>query len=151
MDNTFLSHHGIKGQKWGIRRFQDSDGSLTPAGKKRYEKQIKKQVDKLDKHFSKSAVGQYQMAVLASKAAAARTKEEDFEAFTQLVNSGNAYVHGHTTKNYKEGSLDFYSTDKDDPIFRIKMIDGEQFAAQWIKDADRINYEKWEKYSDKKG
>lgn len=32
-----LYHHGIKGQKWGVRRFQNKDGSLTPAGKKRYD------------------------------------------------------------------------------------------------------------------
>ena len=32
-----LTHHGIKGQKWGVRRFQNKDGSLTPAGKKRYD------------------------------------------------------------------------------------------------------------------
>ncbi len=31
-----LYHHGVKGQRWGIRRFQKKDGSLTPAGKKRY-------------------------------------------------------------------------------------------------------------------
>ena len=31
-----IYHHGIKGQKWGVRRFQNKDGSLTPAGKKRY-------------------------------------------------------------------------------------------------------------------
>lgn len=31
-----LYHHGIKGQKWGIRRFQNSDGSLTNAGRRRY-------------------------------------------------------------------------------------------------------------------
>lgn len=31
-----LSHHGIKGMKWGIRRFQNEDGSLTPAGQERY-------------------------------------------------------------------------------------------------------------------
>ena len=31
-----LYHHGIKGQKWGVRRFQNEDGSLTPAGKERY-------------------------------------------------------------------------------------------------------------------
>lgn len=31
-----LYHHGIKGQRWGIRRFQNEDGSLTPAGVKRY-------------------------------------------------------------------------------------------------------------------
>lgn len=32
----YLIHHGIKGQKWGVRRFQNSDGSLTPAGRERY-------------------------------------------------------------------------------------------------------------------
>lgn len=31
-----IYHHGIKGQKWGVRRFQNKDGSLTPAGKERY-------------------------------------------------------------------------------------------------------------------
>ena len=31
-----LAHHGIKGQKWGVRRFQNEDGSLTPEGEKRY-------------------------------------------------------------------------------------------------------------------
>ena len=31
-----LCHHGIKGQRWGIRRYQNEDGSLTEAGRKRY-------------------------------------------------------------------------------------------------------------------
>lgn len=35
-DPNYLEHHGILGMKWGIRRFQNSDGSLTPAGKARY-------------------------------------------------------------------------------------------------------------------
>jgi hypothetical protein len=32
-----LYHHGIRGQRWGVRRFQNEDGSLTPAGEKRYD------------------------------------------------------------------------------------------------------------------
>lgn len=34
--NDYLKHHGVKGQKWGIRRYQNEDGTLTTLGKKRY-------------------------------------------------------------------------------------------------------------------
>lgn len=33
--STELNHHGILGQKWGVRRFQNEDGSYTEAGKRR--------------------------------------------------------------------------------------------------------------------
>lgn len=49
MDNVYvltsdgeLYHHGTKGMKWGIRRYQNADGSLTAAGKKRYANEVKK-------------------------------------------------------------------------------------------------------------
>lgn len=34
--SLYLMHHGVKGQKWGVRKYQNSDGSLTPEGRKRY-------------------------------------------------------------------------------------------------------------------
>lgn len=42
MREQYLVHHGIEGQKWGIRRYQNPDGSLTAEGKARY-KEAKKQ------------------------------------------------------------------------------------------------------------
>ena len=38
MVNNDIYHAGIKGMKWGVRRYQNKDGSLTPAGKKRYDR-----------------------------------------------------------------------------------------------------------------
>lgn len=40
LQHSFLCHHGIKGMKWGVRRYQNPDGSLTSAGKVRYGKHI---------------------------------------------------------------------------------------------------------------
>lgn len=38
ISNDELYHHGVKGQRWGVRRYQNADGTLTSAGKKRYAK-----------------------------------------------------------------------------------------------------------------
>lgn len=38
MATNELTHWGIKGMKWGVRRYQNSDGSLTAAGKRRYDR-----------------------------------------------------------------------------------------------------------------
>lgn len=39
-NELILAHHGVKGQKWGVRRYQNEDGSLTAAGRKQYDKNL---------------------------------------------------------------------------------------------------------------
>ena len=75
MSETVLIHHGIKGQKWGIRRFQNKDGSLTPAGKKR--------VSKLESQY---------MALTGKKINSQSAKPKTIEERTKELQSQKAYL-----------------------------------------------------------
>lgn len=61
-----LAHHGILGMKWGVRRFQDENGSLTSAGKKRYNDDIESAKSDLatSKSQYKNAKAEYNRATL---------------------------------------------------------------------------------------
>lgn len=49
MTENELYHHGILGQRWGVRRFQNKDGSLTAKGKKHLKKVYKNKIDEYDR------------------------------------------------------------------------------------------------------
>lgn len=49
-----LYHHGIKGMRWGVRRFQNPDGTLTAAGKRR-ERRDQARADKIARKEAKAA------------------------------------------------------------------------------------------------
>lgn len=54
-EEFLLMHHGIPGMKWGVRRYQNSDGSLTPAGQRRLERKDVKWANKNhDKIYKKT-------------------------------------------------------------------------------------------------
>lgn len=53
--SNYLAHHGIKGQQWGVRRFQNEDGTLTAEGRARLAASHTKDIE-----FSMKKVKQYE-------------------------------------------------------------------------------------------
>lgn len=51
--NQELYHFGVKGMKWGVRRYQNKDGSLTKAGRKRISKEYKKESERVANELNK--------------------------------------------------------------------------------------------------
>lgn len=52
-----LYHHGIKGQKWGIRRYQNDDGTLTAAGRRRLRRKWYEPYNEATENFNKAVKG----------------------------------------------------------------------------------------------
>lgn len=50
-----LEHYGILGMKWGIRKYQNADGTLTAAGKKRYAGDTPEQIERSERRKAKVA------------------------------------------------------------------------------------------------
>lgn len=80
-----LQHHGIKGMKWGRRRYQDKDGSLTPAGQKRYNKEMEK-IQKEERNLANKRAYDAKMAKLEN---ARKRVDEQKEAMKKKKPDGD--------------------------------------------------------------
>ena len=118
--SDYLEHHGIKGQKWGLRRYQNSDGTLTEAGRKRYSNEIEKAEDRYLKRISKSRprstnVTRFKASVINKEV----TKTKEFKNYRTASDELDKYGIDHKSdfnqkeyarlKNKHDKALDAYN------------------------------------------
>lgn len=115
--NGKIVHSGIKGMKWGRRRWQNADGSLTPAGRKRYLKEDAKRRE--------------------AERIASTNKASDTELAKKLLNETKTEIDRIETENkykqltYKPGKLD---TAKDITEASSKAVDAGKKLTSLIPD-----------------
>lgn len=81
--SAYLEHHGIKGQKWGVRRYQNEDGSLTKKGKKRLAKNY---TDIRDRHRQEIMKLEYGKKKFKNELSADEIKQVDLQLLLENRN-----------------------------------------------------------------
>lgn len=118
-----LIHHGVKGMKWGVRRYQYADGSLTPAGKKRYQGSNSNGLDKLLNTDVKHLVN------------SARTQITGKQYVDGVLKQGTTLARIQTSENFEKFA--FYATYKKHDVDEYMGLFGKNLLSRAANEADK--------------
>jgi hypothetical protein len=131
-----ICHHGILGMKWGIRRYQNKDGSLTAAGKKRQEKLLKKAeakankaAERATKNLEKNNTKGAEPNRISAEDAAKRLGINDSKLVSRLATRdriGKAAIGLETGKTKEEKWLNYYNDERNLYAREANMFKGSQ-------------------------
>lgn len=133
LDDDHLAHHGILGQKWGIRRFQNKDGTLTDLGKQHYSgRDYSRQLNELDKQMVNEV---YKAEYASAKLKNLQDKAARDEAKGKMTPEKRKKVQDKAKK---------YASDYNDAIKRYE--EGKSISWKVMGDAINNNYSIHSKY-----
>ena len=152
-----LYHHGIKGQKWGVRRYQNKDGTLTSSGKKRYPlTKIVKGSEQASNDIYKSLSKQEKQLVMGQQEDETPPRtfikkgEAKYLIDQVLVKYGDTPVTALDIWNQEQGEAAISIMTRNDPKYRGKGF-GDKAVKEGIKafekckDVNVLTWGVWEK------
>ena len=135
-----LYHHGIKGQRWGVRRFQNEDGSLTAAGKARYDvKEARRAYKQARKDLKKSTRFAFGINRLQKYGNARQNlREKEFDVIEKKANRAalksekkelNTYMRAMRRSGLRNSAADDMSRQRTTDLYnRIATKKGKEYA-----------------------
>ena len=124
-----LYHHGIKGQKWGVRRYQFSDGTLTPAGQKRYGNKTNANSSTADK------VSRIMNSKVKDVVNSTRTQITGKQYVDGYLKQGTTFARIQTSPEFEKFA--FYATYKKSDTDKYMGLFGKNLSSRAESDAKR--------------